>query len=132
MILIDPQLLMFTLIGATKSLTSEPNDAEARLFRNALPNPSQVPGGKTPAAVRLMAVSPNSSAGTLLLPGRFGSVTGPTLLTAPIESVPFRFTWFPQQGSELLEKHWLAVLPAAAVSHVSSPRVGLPPPLVKS
>jgi len=56
MILIDPQLLMFIGTGAMKSLTSAPNDAEARLFRNALPNASQVPGGNTPAAVRSIAV----------------------------------------------------------------------------
>src|SRR5215469_4666892 len=133
MILIDPQLVMFTGTGATKSLTSEPNDAEARLLRNALPNASQVPGGNTPAAVRLIAVSPKVSAGRLLgAPGGIGSVTASRLFTAPIESVPLRVSWLPQHGSVLLEKHWLAVLPAAAVSQKSSPRVGVPPPLVKS
>jgi hypothetical protein len=30
---------MFTGCGATKSLTSAGNDADERLFRNALPNP---------------------------------------------------------------------------------------------
>ena len=67
MILIDPQLVMFTGIGATKSLISAVNDAEERLFKNALPNASQVPGGNTPAAVRSIAVSPNCSAGTGLM-----------------------------------------------------------------
>src|SRR5215471_10321072 len=115
MIVIAPQLLMFTGTGATKSLTSEPNDAEARLLRNALPNASQVPGGNTPAAVRLMAVSPKVSAGRLRgAPGAIGSVTAPTLLTAPIESVPFRFSWLPQHGRLLLEKHWLV---GPAVTH---------------
>src|SRR6266568_1790775 len=127
MIVTWPQLLMFTGTGATKSLTSAPNAAEARLFRNALPNASQVPGGNTPAAVRLMAVSPKVSAARFLLVN--GSVTASRLLTAPIESELFRFTWLPQQGTLLLAKHWLA---DPAVTHLSSPRVGLPPPLVKS
>src|SRR5215471_16715816 len=108
MILISPQLLMFTGTGATKSLTSAVNDAEARLLRNALPNASQVPDGKTPAAVRLVAVSPKVSAGRLLGAfGAIGSVTASRLFTAPIESVPFSVTWLPQQGRLLLEKHWL-------------------------
>src|SRR5437867_1055772 len=53
-----PQLVIFTGTGATKSLTSEVNDADERLFRNTLPKASHTPGGKTPAAVKLMAVSP--------------------------------------------------------------------------
>src|SRR5260370_22985271 len=130
MIFTSPQLLMFTGTGATKSLTSAPNDAEARLFKNALPSASHVPDGKTPAAVRLIAASPKVSAGRLL--GAFGAIgsdTASRLLTAPIESVLFRFTWLPQHGRLLLEKHWL-VLPL--VNQVSKPRVGRPPPLVKS
>src|SRR5215472_17925690 len=133
MIVIAPQLLMFTGTGATKSLTSEPNDAEARLLMNALPNASQVPGGNTPAPVRSIAVSPNCRAGTGLMwlgePGKSGSVTESRLLTAPIESVPLRISWLPQQGSLLLEKHWLV---GPLVTQNSSPRVGFPPPLVKS
>src|SRR5215469_4198229 len=108
MMLTVPQLLMLMGTGATKSLTSEPNDAEARLFRNALPKASQVPGGKTPAAVRLIAVSPKVRAFRLVPPAggvMNGSVTASRLLTAPSESELFRFTWLPQQGSELLEKH---------------------------
>src|SRR6266567_9648131 len=127
--MIVPQLLMLTGTGATKSLTSAGNDADERLFRNALPKASQVPGGKTPAAVRLMAVSPNLNAPTLFVPDWNGSVTAPRLLTAPIESVPFSVTWLPQQGRLLLEKHWLV---EPEVTHRSSPRTGLPPPLVKS
>src|SRR5215469_12755089 len=136
MILISPQLLMLTGTGAMKSLISAVNDAEERLLANVLPNASQVPGGNTPAAVRSIAVSPNCRAGTGLSGlgelGNSGSVTGSRLLTAPIESLPLRVSCLPQQGRVLLEKHWLAVLPAAAVSQNSSPRVGLPPPLVKS
>src|SRR6266566_7114885 len=125
-----PQLLMFTGIGATKSLTSAGNAADDRLFRNALPNASQVPAGNTPAAVRLMAVSPNVSADRLLgALGPIGSVTASRLFTAPIELVPFSVTWFPQQGRLLLEKHWLV---DPEVTHRSSPRTGLPPPLAKS
>src|SRR6266567_6530038 len=127
--MIVPQLLMLTGTGATKSLTSAGNDADERLFRNALPKASQVPWGKTPAAVRLMAASPNLSAPTLFVPGCNGSVTAPRLLTAPSESPLFRFTWLPQQGRLLLEKHWLV---GPVVTHLSSPRVGRPPPLVKS
>src|SRR5215470_5746371 len=52
MIVTVPQLLMFTGTGAMKSFTSAPNDAEARLFTNALPKALQVPAGKTFAAVR--------------------------------------------------------------------------------
>src|SRR5262252_3693793 len=130
MIVMWPQLLMFTGTGATKSLTSAGNDADERLFRNALPKASQVPGGKTPAAVRLIAVSPKvfrpRDRGAL---GAIGSVTASRLLTAPIESLLFRFTWLPQHGRLLLEKHWLV---EPVVTHVSSPRVGRPPPLVKS
>src|SRR6266516_1859949 len=102
MIVTWPQLLMFTGTGATKSLTSAGNDADERLFRNALPKASQVPGGKTPAAVRLMAASPNLNAPMLFAVfDTNGSVTAPRLLTAPIEFVLFRFTWLPQHGREL-------------------------------
>src|ERR1700746_3703869 len=107
MMLTAPQLEMFTGTGATKSLTSAGNDADERLFRKTLPKASQVPAGKTPAAVRLMAVSPNLSAPMLFKPpGANGSVTASRLLTAPIEFVPFSVSWLPQQGSALLEKHW--------------------------
>src|SRR6516162_9006146 len=130
MIVIAPQLLMFTGTGATKSLSSAVNDAEERLLRNALPNASQVPGGNTPAAVRLMAVSPKVSAcrvrGAL---GAIGSLTLSRLFTAPIESVPLRVSWLPQHGRLLAEKHWLI---GPEVTHRSSPRVKMPPPLVKS
>src|SRR6266496_6127925 len=130
MMLTVPQLEMFTGTGATKSLTSAGNDADERLLRNALPKAVQVPEGKTPAAVRFIAVSPNLSAPMLFgALGPIGSVTAPMLLTAPIESLLFRFTWLPQHGRLLLEKHWLV---EPVVTHLSSPRVGLPPPLVKS
>src|SRR5215217_7116003 len=58
--MIVPQLLMLTGCGATKSFTSAGNEAEERLFRNTLPNASQVPAGKTPDAVRLIAAPPKS------------------------------------------------------------------------
>src|SRR5215468_7459875 len=104
---IVPQLLIFMFTGATKSLTSAPKDAEARLFRNALPRASQVPVGKTPAAVRLIAASPKVTVSRLLgASGAIGSDTASRLLTAPIESVLFRSMWLPQHGSLLLEKHW--------------------------
>ena len=69
-----PQLLMFTGCGAMKSLTSAGNDADERLFRNALPKPSHVPGGKTPAAVRLIAASPKVARGQAAR-SAIGSVT---------------------------------------------------------
>ena len=105
-ILIVPQLVMLTFTGATKSLTSAVNEAEARLFRNALPRASHVPLGNTPAAVRLIAASPKVRAARLL--GAFGAIgsdTASRLLTAPSEFVPLRVTWLPQHGTELLEKH---------------------------
>src|SRR6266508_3962269 len=98
-----PQLLMFTGCGATKSLISAGNEADERLFRNTLPSASQVPAGKTLAAVRLTAASPKVPAGRLTL--AMGSVTA-TELTAPsAKPAALRFTRLPQQGSELLEKH---------------------------
>src|SRR5215469_15395220 len=141
MILIDPQLLMLTGIGAMKSLTSAVNDAEERLLTKALPNASQVPGGKTFAFVRSIAVSPNCKAGTGLMwlgeLGNSGSDTESRLLTAPIESVPSRVTWSPQHGNVLEEKQTLVAKPVttgvvALVSQRCNPIVGLPPPLVKS
>src|SRR5437870_4552221 len=127
MIVTRPQLVMFTGTGATKSLASDPNDAEARLFRNTLPRAVQIPAGKIPASLRLMAASPNVNAAGV--PPEIGSVTASRLLTAASESEPSSATALPQQGTALLEKHWLE---APVVTHVSSPRVGLPPPLVKS
>src|SRR5215217_6802643 len=118
-----PQLLMFTGCGATKSFTSAGNDAEERLFKKALPSASQVPGGKTPAAVRLTAASPKVPAGRLTL--AIGSVTV-TALTAPsAKPATERFTRLPQHGSELVEKHWLV---APVVTHLSRPRTGVPLP----
>src|SRR6266567_2205496 len=129
MMLTVPQLEMFTGTGATKSLISAVNDAEERLRTNALPKASQVPAGKTPAAVRLMAVSPNVSPGRSLgAPGLIGSVTVSVLTAAIAVEAPRAFL-LPQHGTVLLEKHWLA---APLVTQVSSPIVGLPPPLVKS
>ena len=109
-----------------KSLISAVNDEDERLFRNALPNASQVPAGKTPAAVRLIAASPNSARGqaaTARSEDRVGDRAGVdrALCVAGAE----RFTRLPQQGSELLEKHWLV---APLVTHVSRPSVGVPLP----
>src|SRR6266487_825333 len=111
---------MLTFTGATKSFISAPNADEARLFKNALPSASHVPVGKTPAAVRLIAASPKVSAARLLgALGAIGSDTASRLLTAPIESLLFRFTWLPQHGRLLLEKHWLV---GPLVTHVSRDR----------
>src|SRR5215212_6363923 len=121
--MIVPQLLMFTGCGAMKSLTSAGNAADERLFRNALPNAAQVPGGNTPAAVRLTAASPKVPAGRLTF--AIGSVTV-TVLTAPSANpAADRFTRLPQQGSELLAKHWLV---APLVTHFSRPSTGAPLP----
>src|SRR6266700_4986544 len=128
---------MFTGTGATKSLTSDPKDAEARLFRKTLPKALQVPLGKTLAAVRSIAVSPKVRAAHVgVVPGHafppvglMRSVTGSRLLTAPMELEPFNVTWSPQHGNELLAKHWV-VLPL--VNQNCKLSVGLPPPLVKS
>src|SRR6266511_5957327 len=123
MMLIVPQLLMFTGWGATKSLTSAGNDAEARLFRNALPSASQVPAGKTPAAVRLTAASPKVPASRLTL--AIGSVTVVELTAPSANPAAERSTRLPQQGSELLAKHWLV---APLVTHFSRPSTGEPLP----
>src|SRR4029453_2355037 len=98
-----------------------------RLLRNALPKASQVPEGKTPAAVRLIAASPKVCPGRLTL--AIGSVTV-TALTAPSANpAAERLTRLPQHGRALAEKHWLV---APVVTHLSRPSTGGPPPLVKS
>src|SRR5215207_720464 len=121
--LIVPQLLMLIGCGATKSFTSAGNEAEARLLRKALPSAVQVPAGKTPAAVRLIAASPNVFAGRLTL--AIGSVTVIELTAPSANPVAERFTRLPQQGNELLEKHWLV---APLVTHFSRPSTGAPLP----
>src|SRR5215469_10909641 len=127
MMLTVPQLEMFTGTGAMKSLTSEPNDAEARLLIMALPNALHVPDGNTPAAVRLMAASPNSFAARLT--GADGSRTlsfTVVELTEPSATLPPSTCWFPQQGRLLLATHWLV---APVVVHVARDRTGVPEPL---
>src|SRR5258708_3168710 len=128
MILTAPQLLISTGIGAMKSLTSAGNDDEARLLTKALPKALQVPGAKTPAAVRLMAASPKVNAGRVF--PAIGSVTAPGLLTAPSESVAVSVTRLPQQGTEFDAKQ--VPTEAVSVTHVSSPRFGTEPPVSKS
>src|SRR5881275_2746834 len=98
---------MLTGCGAMKSFTSAVNDADERLLRNVLPNAVQVPAGKTPAAVRLIAASPNSPVDRLRgLPGGTGSVTV-AVLTAPSASPnAVKSCRLPQQGSAFAEKHW--------------------------
>src|SRR6266540_2950962 len=98
MMLILPQLLMFTGCGATKSFTSAGNAADERLFRNTLPNAWHVPAGNTPAAVRLTAASPR----------------------------PLRSTRLPQQGRAFAEKHWL-VAPVVTHRSRPSTGLPLPP-----
>src|SRR5207245_2201863 len=130
---------MFTGTGATKSFTSEVNEDEERLFRKMEPSAEQVPGGKTPAAVRSMEVSPKvfpiSDCGAF---GFMGSVTVPELTAASAEGeVPeVRSLRSPQQGSVLELKQLLAefgelvygsVPPTA--SHRRSPMSGVPLPL---
>src|SRR5215212_1797097 len=121
--LIVPQLVMLTGCGATKSFTSAGNEADERLLRKTLPSASQVPAGKTPAAVRLTAASPNVPAGRLTL--AIGSVTVEVLTAPSAKPAAERFTRLPQQGSELAEKHWLV---APLVTHFSRPSTGVPLP----
>src|SRR5262245_30362489 len=95
---------MFTGTGATKSFTSAGNDADERLFRKTLPNALQIPGWKTPSPVRLSAVSPKVSPGSVR--GAFGgtgSTTDPAF-TAASELALVASTWLPQQGAELALK----------------------------
>src|SRR5438445_5493868 len=111
--MIRPQLLMFTGTGATKSFTSEVNEDEDRLFKKTLPSPPQLPGGKTPAAVRSMEVSPKvfpvSERGA---PGFIGSSTVPEFTAASATGGPeggeVRSLRSPQQGSVLELKQLLA------------------------
>src|SRR6266496_5365924 len=121
--MILPQLLMLTGCGATKSFTSAGNEAEERLFRNTLPNASQVPAGKTPESVRLIAASPNSSPARLTF--AIGSVTVDELTAPSAKPDAERLTRLPQQGSAFAEKHWLV---APVVTHLSRPSTGLPLP----
>src|SRR6266498_604508 len=123
MIVILPQLLMLTGCGATKSFTSDGNEAEARLFRNALPSAEHVPAGNTFAAVRLTAASPKVPAGRLTL--AIGSVTVVELTAPSANPAAERFTRLPQQGSEFFAKHWLV---APLVTHFSRPSTGAPLP----
>src|SRR5262245_32409821 len=59
MIVISPQLEMLIGIGATKSLSSEPNELpDDRLFTHAPPRWKHLSAGKTLAAVRLIPASP--------------------------------------------------------------------------
>src|SRR6188474_3045702 len=116
MMLIVPQLLMLTGCGATKSFTSAGKEADERLFRNALPSASQVPAGKTPAAVRLTAASPNVPAGRLTF--AIGSSTVVEFTAPSAKPAALRSTRLPQQGSLLAEKHWLV---APVVTHLSRP-----------
>src|SRR6266511_2295018 len=109
-----PQLLMFTATGAMKSFSSAVNEEEERLLTNVLPNASHVPGGKTPAAVRSIAASPNSPA--VRFPPAMGSAMVPVFTAPSATPAAVRFNRLPQHGSELAEKHWPTVLPAAAVS----------------
>src|SRR5215218_7013782 len=117
------QLVMSTGLGAMKSLTSAGNDDDERLFRNALPNAVQVPAGKTPAAVRLMAASPNRPVPRV--PPATASLTVPVLTAPSAKPAALRSTRLPQQGRALVEKHWEV---APAVTHFSRPRVGVPLP----
>src|SRR4051812_39093790 len=117
-----PQLLMFTSIGATKSLISAVNEDDERLLRKAVPNAWQTPGWNTPAAVRLMAASPNSP--VVRLPPAIGSATV-AVFTAASATVAPSVTLLPQQGSALAEKHWLV---APEGTHLSRPIVGVPLP----
>lgn len=95
-------------------------------MRKTLPNASQVPGGKTPAAVRLIAASPNSPVVRERgAPGGTGSLTVAVLTAPSANPAADRLTRLPQHGSALAEKHWLV---APLVTHFSRPRVGVPLP----
>src|SRR5438552_13051850 len=98
-----PQLLMFTAIGAMKSLISAVNEEEERLLTNALPNDSHVPAGKTLAAVRSIAASPNSPAPRF--PPTMGSLMVPVFTAPSAAPAALRLTCLPQHGSALAEKH---------------------------
>src|SRR5881275_2876435 len=120
---IVPQLETFTGCGATKSLTSAGNDADERLFRNALPSASHVPAGKTCEAVRLIAASPKVPAGNDA--PEMGSETVVELTAPWAKPAAERSTRLPQHGNAFEEKQ-SAVVPLTAVTHLSRPSTGLP------
>ena len=101
MIFTAPQLLMLTGTGATKSFSSSVKVADDRVLKRALPNALHVPGGKTPASVRLMDASPKVSAGRLTVSdGSTGSETVPELMAASampapnVLALPQHAVWF--------------------------------------
>src|SRR5262245_28554197 len=78
------QLSMLMATGAMKSFISAENDADDRLLTYARPKCVHSLAENTPAAVKLMAASPNVlSASTRGAPGGIGSVTLNPSLTAP-------------------------------------------------
>src|SRR5438132_4971125 len=74
LMIIVPQLEMLIGIGATKSFSSEPNELpEDRLLSHASPRWKHVPAGKTLAAVRSTAASPNVESTVVFPPWVFES-----------------------------------------------------------
>src|SRR6266849_1426408 len=137
MILISPQLLMFTGIGAMKSFSVEVNDwPDERLFRSAAPKCWHTFCEKTPAPVRLMRASPNVDdidpffdvlpLSVLGFPGGLLSVTS-ALFTEPSAKPPVvRLTSAPQQGTPSAgTSHWVA---APLMTHLDRLSVGTPLP----
>src|SRR5438270_13243765 len=89
MILTVPQLLTLTGTGAMKSFSSSVKVADERVLKRALPKALQVPGGKTPAAVRLTDASPKVSCGRLTVSdGSTGSETVAPLMAASATPAP--------------------------------------------
>src|SRR5262249_25151993 len=91
------------------------NESDDRLLTNALPKCLHSPSGKTPAALRLMAASPNCLSARVALV--IGSVTEKPLLTAPIAN------WEASRSSAALQ---------AEPVQVRRPRLTTLPPEAKS
>jgi hypothetical protein len=130
-------------LGGDEVLDLCRKEADERLLRKALPERLTGAGGKTPAAVRLTAASPKVSPGQTDVGDRVGDRGGvdgtfrepgggeiDRLSLTPSRASAVGLA--PQHGSAFAERQSSALSPWVAVSHVSRPSTGLPPPLVKS
>src|SRR6516165_4933008 len=124
--LISPQLLTWIGIGEMMSVSEALAAADVRLFAQALPNALHSPAGKTPAAVRSMAASPNVFVARVAAGDWSGSITVPRLFVAPIAIVPLKVCELPQHGGAAPRLHWMA---GPVVTQVSKASVGAPLPL---
>src|SRR3712207_5286724 len=92
-----PQLLTLTGIGAMKSLSAAVKESDERLFRYAWPKLTQAFGWKTPEPFKSMAASPKVLSRRVALLSRGFVVLSPSL-TAPLANSAALRSWrLPQQ-----------------------------------